>query len=63
MYKNITYYPWYLNKMLFKFLILYILILLNPQQMSALGMNFNYHNYVSRMKYEPYQWPPDISLA
>jgi hypothetical protein len=26
-------------------------------------MNFSYQKYVERMNYEPYQWPPDISLA
>jgi len=26
-------------------------------------MHFSYQQYVDRMKYEPYQWPPDISLA
>jgi hypothetical protein len=26
-------------------------------------MNFNYQLYVNRLNYEPYRWPPDISLA
>ncbi len=26
-------------------------------------MNFNYQLYVNRLNYDPYQWPPDISLA
>jgi hypothetical protein len=26
-------------------------------------MNFSYQLYVNRMNYQPFQWPPDISLA
>jgi len=27
------------------------------------AMNFNYRNYVKRYHYEPFCWPPDLSLA
>ena len=26
-------------------------------------MDFSYQSYVKKMEYEPYAWPPDISLA
>lgn len=26
-------------------------------------MDFSYQNFVKRLDYKPYQWPPDISLA